>query len=241
MIRVGCCGFPRKQSLCYDALDAVEIQATFYKPPQLSTAERWRAQAPAPFAFTLKAWQLVTHDPSSPSYRRSGVVVEPEAREHYGSFRPTTEVRDAWERTRLVAQALHAEIVVFQCPASFKPSPENIGHLRRFFTEIGRSSMRFAWEPRGEWPPDLVAELCADLNLIHCVDPFRQRPVTAGTAYTRLHGRDGYHYRYADSELEKIAGLASEFGETWVFFNNTAMWDDALRFRAHLDPILLPK
>lgn len=84
MIRVGCCGFPRKQSLCWDALDAVEIQATFYKPPQPSTAQRWRAQAPAGFAFSLKAWQLITHEPSSPSYRRSGIEVRPEARGRYG-------------------------------------------------------------------------------------------------------------------------------------------------------------
>jgi uncharacterized protein YecE (DUF72 family) len=237
MIRVGCCGFPRKQSLCYDALDAVEVQATFYKPPQPSTVQRWRAQAPAGFAFTLKAWQLITHEPSSPSYHRSGVEVRPEARSRYGSFRPTAEVRAAWERTRQVAQALQAGFIVFQCPASFRPSEENIDHLRRFFAEIERPAARLAWEPRGEWPPGQVAELCADLNLIHCVDPFLQPPVTSGAAYFRLHGREGYHYRYTDAELQQLADRASGFAEAWVLFNNTAMWDDALRFRSRVDHI----
>jgi uncharacterized protein YecE (DUF72 family) len=82
-----------------------------------------------------------------------------------------------------------------------------------------------------------VAELCADLNLIHCVDPFLQPPVTSGAAYFRLHGREGYHYRYTDAELQQLADRASGFAEAWVLFNNTAMWDDALRFRSRVDHI----
>jgi uncharacterized protein YecE (DUF72 family) len=48
----------------------VEVQQTFYEPPADTTIRRWRARAPAAFEFTLKAWQLITHEPSSPTFRR---------------------------------------------------------------------------------------------------------------------------------------------------------------------------
>jgi uncharacterized protein YecE (DUF72 family) len=45
----------------------VEVQQTFYDPPQDETLVRRRRQAPPGFEFTLKASQLVTHDASSPA------------------------------------------------------------------------------------------------------------------------------------------------------------------------------
>ncbi|MHC1610664.1 MAG: DUF72 domain-containing protein [Candidatus Methanospirareceae archaeon] len=34
-------------------------------------AERWRLRAPKEFEFTVKAWQLITHEPTSPTYRKA--------------------------------------------------------------------------------------------------------------------------------------------------------------------------
>ena len=36
--------------------EEVEIQKTFYQPPQEKTEEKWRNQAPSDFEFTLRAW-----------------------------------------------------------------------------------------------------------------------------------------------------------------------------------------
>ena len=232
MIRVGCCGFPRRHAFCFEALDVVEVQATFYKPPEPVTLERWRHEAPEAFAFTLKAWQLITHEPSSPTYRRLGVDIPREEYVRYGAFRPTEEVWTAWGQTLQAAQVLRAEFLVFQCPASFAPTPVNVENLRRFFGAVEQPGLRFTWEPRGDWPQDVVAPLCGELNLIHCVDPFAQRPVTAGTAYFRLHGRKGYRYRYTDTDLGQLAELVAQFDEAWVLFNNISMWEDASRFRS---------
>ena len=69
-IKVGCCGFSMAQQDYFQRYHLIEIQQTFYQPPQLRTAEKWRASAPRQFEFTLKAWQLITHEPSSPTYRR---------------------------------------------------------------------------------------------------------------------------------------------------------------------------
>lgn len=231
MIQVGCCGFPKRHADCYTALDVIEVQKTFYRPPQVKTALRWRAEAPPDFTFTMKAWQLITHEPSSPTYRRLGMEIPPEARHRYGSFRATDEVLTAWERTREIAEALRARVVVFQCPARFTPTEEHVTNVRLFFSRIARGSFLTAWEPRGDWPDDLVASLCEELNLIHCVDPFTKGTTTREIAYFRLHGRTGYRYRYTDADLRELYRLCQEFKEVWVLFNNVSMWEDALRFR----------
>ena len=109
----------------------VEVQKTFYKPPKLETAIRWREEAPQEFEFAVKAWQLITHPPGSPTYRKAGIDVANESK--YGYFRPTKEVFDAWERTAEIADALKAEVMVFQCPASFREEKGSIRNMREFF------------------------------------------------------------------------------------------------------------
>jgi len=232
-ILVGCCGFPRARSEYYRTLPLAEVQQTFYRPPELATAQRWRAEAPPDFCFTLKAWQLITHEPSSPTYRKARLNLEGPA-EHYGSFRPTDEVMAAWERIRQIALALQAPIVLFQCPASFTPTDVHIENLRRFFRGITRSGLICAWEPRGPWPVELVGSLCAELDLIHAVDPFVSRPATLGTAYFRLHGITGYRYRFTDDDLRQLLAWCRGYKLVYCLFNNVSMWEDALRLCALL-------
>ncbi len=98
-VRVGCCGFRSSRESYYGLLDSVEVQHTFYQPPQVSTLRRWREEAPAGFEFTLKAWQLVTHESNSPTYRRMKRSLPDELRGQVGSFRMTPPVLDAWRRT----------------------------------------------------------------------------------------------------------------------------------------------
>ena len=53
-VRVGCCGFRSSRESYYGLLDSVEVQHTFYQPPQVATFRRWREEAPADFEFALK-------------------------------------------------------------------------------------------------------------------------------------------------------------------------------------------
>ncbi len=233
-IRVGCCGFRKARATYYAHFDLVEIQQTFYHPPQPSTVQRWRQEAPEGFEFTLKAWQLITHSPSSPTYRRLRLTIPEEATGHYGAFRPTDEVFAAWETTRQQAEALEARIVVFQCPASFTPTPEHQANMRAFFSQIERGDLRFAWEPRGRWSDDQIRTLCQELDLIHCVDPFDRLPVYGDLLYFRLHGRGGYRYTYTDEDLARLNDWCQAAREVYVLFNNVSMWEDALRFRERI-------
>lgn len=185
----------------------------------------------------MKAWQLITHTPSSPTYRRLRSPVSATETDVYGSFRPTEQVALAWERTREIAAVLDAAVIVFQCPRSFVPSRENIRNLDRFFTTIDRGAWLFAWEPRGpDWEPNLIRDICAANRLVHCVDPFESEPAWGTSLYWRLHGRGGYRYRYTDADLadlehrlERYAGLP---GPNYIMFNNISSGADAARFQA---------
>lgn len=210
----------------------VEVQQTFYQPPQLSTLERWRVQAPPEFEFTLKAWQLITHEARSPTYKRLKRELSERERTQCGSFRPTALVNQAWAVTLACARALTARRILFQCPASFTPTAEHIANMRRFFGSVKRDEeLQLLWEPRGDWADDLVRTLCCELDLVHVVDPFAVRTQTPDQCYFRLHGRKGWRYVYEDDELEELLTLLPRGKTSYVLFNNVRMKEDAIRFQ----------
>ena len=227
MHRVGCCGVAMAQRTYYETFSLIEIQKTFYHPPKPETADRWRAEAPGGFEFTVKAWQLLTHEASSPTYRRLRRKLSERETRDVGSFRWNDTTRRAWETTLDVARRLEADKILFQCPASFVPSAENEERLRTFFSEIDREGIICLWEPRGEWTRERIGTHCDELDLVHCVDPFDGLPWTEGLRYFRLHGVGGYHHRYTDAELERLADLAEEGAPVYFLFNNVAMREDA--------------
>ena len=230
-VKIGCCGFPVAKEKYFGNFGVVEIEQTFYQPPRLVTAEKWAEEAPGDFEFALKAWQLITHPPSSPTYRRLKVQVRPAQRTRYGFFRPTDEVFKAWKETDLIASALNAKIIVFQCPASFTPQRIHIENLTEFFRKVERKDYIFVWEPRGGWPEKTVSDLCEQLNLIHCVDPFKEKPRFGKLKYFRLHGIDGYKYKYTDTDLNRLKDFCVGEDRAYAMFNNAAMWEDAERFK----------
>jgi uncharacterized protein YecE (DUF72 family) len=235
-IKVGCCGFVTSQQKYFRLFRLIEIQSTFYQLPELKTAEKWCESSPAGFEFTMKAWQLITHKPSSPTYGRLREKISPQKFERYGCFRPTEEVLEAWQRTALFARTLAATLVLFQCPASFAPTEKNVANMRDFFGQIPREGLQFAWEPRGKWPKELIHRLCEELELIHCVDPFKDKPLFGNFQYFRLHGITGYRYHYTDEDLEQLKKWVAK-RPTYLLFNNNWMKEDALRFTELTSPL----
>jgi len=230
-LKVGCCGFRWSQKKYYSNFSLVEIQHTFYNPPKDETLIRWRNEAPEHFEFTLKAWQRITHLGSSPTYKRLKELPDIELLEQCGNFQPTKVVSDAYKRTLKCAQILNAKLILFQCPAKFTPEDENIENMRTFFLSIKKPrEIRFAWEPRGNWPEALVQELCSELDLIHAIDPFKNFPTTQGTRYYRLHGRGRGNQKFKPSELKELLQAVRRDEETYVLFNNVYMIDDAAAF-----------
>jgi uncharacterized protein YecE (DUF72 family) len=233
-LRIGLCGFSMAFEDYVREFPMVEVQQTFYEPPRDATMRRWRALAPPAFEFTIKAWQLITHDATSPTYRRLRRPLSDEERRDAGSFRMTPLVLDAWARTLDCARLLRASAILLQCPASFRPTDEHIASLRTFIRSVDQvDGVRLLWEPRGDWPADVVADLCRDLGLTHVVDPFVSHTVTPERTYFRLHGITGARHVYTDDELARLATWLPEHGDTpaYVLFNNLPRVGDARRFR----------
>ena len=206
------------------------MQQTFYDPPADGVLRRWRASAPAGFEFTLKAWQLVTHESTSPTYRRLRRPLPPEYRGEVGSFRTTPPVLDAWARTLACARLLGSTAVLLQCPRSFRPTDENVARLRTFADTVERPDGRLLWEPRGDWADALVAELCADLDLVHVVDPMQAETVTPEQTYYRLHGTTGSRHVHTAHELRDVRARIEGRPRPYVLFNNLPRVGDAERF-----------
>ena len=238
-LRVGCCGFRISLRRYAEEFSVVEVQQTFYQPPLLRTLEKWRSAVPVGFEFTLKAWQLITHEASSPTYRRLREELSQQQRREVGAFRLNATVLQAWRRTLTCARTLGCRCVLFQCPSRFGPTRANKANLRDFFREIkpelpfsnGVGLLTCVWEPRGEWQAEEVRELCEELGLVHGVDPFHQSPAAGPFGYFRLHGRTGYRYRYSDQELEQLREMAGKHAPCYVLFNNISMLQDARRLR----------
>lgn len=233
-VRVGLCGWTIAQTSYVRRFPLVEVQHTFYEPPADALLARWRAEVPTRFEFTIKAWQLVTHESGSPTYRRLKRPLPEEHRGHVGAFRTTPPVLRAWERTLECARILGATAVLLQCPKSFRPTTANVERMRAFLSTVERPGARLLWEPRGDWPVSLLTELCRDLKLAHVVDPMQTETVTPEQTYYRLHGTSGMRHVHTDDELRRLRDLVDGRPEPYVLFNNLPRARDAERFLALL-------
>lgn len=234
-IRVGCSGFAGSMKSYPELFDIVEVQHTFYQPPQLKTLERWRADVDRSFEFDIKAWQLITHTSKSPTYRRLTRKLSQDELKQTGSFSNTPIVHEAWKATLECAEKLAARRILFQCPASFRPTEANLDNMRNFFNDIERNEALLFFEPRGAaWTPPLVKQLCAELDIFHAVDPFVSETQTPNETYFRLHGKTGWRYVYSGEDLSELLSKIPTDGTARVFFNNISMRDDALLFISKL-------
>lgn len=231
MVRIGCCGFPLARAKYFKKFDLVEIQQTFHHIPQVKTLARWRQEAPKSFEFALKAWQLITHPPSSPSYEKLKEPLRTSKTKNYGSFQLTSEVLLAWEKTQEAARALNARFIVFESAREFVPEKTNIDNLTKFFGSIERGDYRMVWETHQPWPEDLVISLCRDLDLIYSFDPFTQTPLGGHPRYVKLRGRPGTGGGYPDEDLQELRRRAADLPESYILFSNEDMLTDAERFK----------
>ncbi len=231
MFKVGCCGFPVKRTVYYETFSVVEIQQTFYQLPRPETGRKWREEAPEGFEFTMKAWQLITHEPSSPTYRRLRETVPEKKKKNYGFFKETEEVEEAWQRTAEFARATGTHKIVFQTPASFSPSESAIRNVKKFFERRQSEPFTFIWEPRGEWRETKVKEICAELGVIACLDPFGSSLPKGDLLYSRLHGAKGYRYTYSEGEIRELVEKGRSYRWAYFMFNNVTMYEDARRMK----------
>ncbi len=246
IVKIGCCGFPMSRRKYYEVFNVVEVQQTFYKLPQLETVRKWREEAPSWFEFTLKAWQVLTHSPKSPTWKKAGININSDK---YGLLKPTKENFKALEEFMQIARILESKVIIFQTPPSLGYSESNYKNILEFFKQATSmySEYIFGWEPRGTWSKhlDKVENIVYSTGIIHVVDPFKVKPIintSKRVCYFRLHGigrgEVNYKYKYTIKDFETLFKLLVELSELvdecYVMFNNIYMRDDALDFKDFL-------
>ena len=238
IVRIGCAGLPNSVSRphYFERLDLLEADVTFIEPPRDLALRRWHQDAPPGAAFTMLAWQFITHDPSTPGYERLSQPLAKELELQVGSFRATPAVKDAWQRTLAAAHTLTAEVILFQSPPGFAPSQANQDAMRRFFGEIvgeKPANLTLAWEPRGVWEPGQASKLANELGLVYAVDPLQLEvaPPEGSEAYFRLYGLGLHRNKIGEDSMDLIADMLDLYERAWVVFNNVEKYPDAQRFK----------
>ncbi|MDE2572128.1 MAG: DUF72 domain-containing protein [bacterium] len=203
---------------------AVEIDVTYYRIPPARTFAQMAGRTPAAFRFTVKAPAAATHAPLD----ASGPLAEEVAR-----------LREA------VAPLIEHEklgCLLLQFPTSFQPGAGAQRRLQSLAEAYDGLPLVAEFRHRA-WQTPRTMMLLRELGIGWCnVDEpdFKTlvRPsadLVGAIAYVRLHGRnrrawwrggaaERFNYLYTREELEpwtaRVADLAAEAREVYVFFNN---------------------
>ncbi len=192
--------------------DTVELNSSFYRIPNESYVKRW-AEEGKELLWSVKVYRGITH------VKRFGEGSE-----------------ELWERFYSVFKPLdpYIKFFLFQLPPSF--TPNDFPKLEQFLRKVNlgwRAAVEFRNEAffNEEWVRRLK-ELEATFVSVDS-NKFRFYARSGPYTYLRFHGRGErpYRYDYSDEELREVAEkLVGVGGESFVYFNNDAMYKNALKF-----------
>ncbi|MCW4009640.1 MAG: DUF72 domain-containing protein [Candidatus Bathyarchaeota archaeon] len=192
-------------------LNAIELNARFYRYPSLETVENW-AKKGKDLRWSIKVNRMFTH-----TYKFNDAAV------------------DRWRNFQDLFAALDANIDFFLFQLPPKTTPHSAPQIEEFAKKTGFKE-RFALEVRNRnwfskewigWASHL------GLTLVSADAPDLPREIFSvhNTIYLRMHGRTAwYAYRYSNRELEETAAKIEEANpeRVYVFFNNdSAMLENA--------------
>ncbi len=190
------------------AFDCVELNASFYRIPNVKTVRGWARRTPASFRFCAKMSRLITHrkklvDAAEP-IERFLTVFDPLS-DRLGPFLvqlpPGLRFNPDIARALLQSLALHRNMGEFALEARHDSwfAPESVSLLKHYgiASVISDSGGRFAASEK----------------------------LTTSLVYLRFHGPDGrYQLPYTTGAIEtfarKIIGWLSRGCQVWAFFNN---------------------
>jgi len=207
---------PSKDKLKYYSqhFKTVEINYSFYHLPRPSTYQNWYSQTPDDFLFAVKASRFITH------------------------VKRLKEVKDAWKQFLENALNLKEKLgpILFQFPASFQATKENIDRLDEFLKYIRENSCpnsykfaRYAFEFRHKtWCDPKIYNLFKKYNVAWVIADSPRYPkaevVTTDFAYIRMHGsKIMFASKYTKKEIEDLSKKIKNWlknGDVFCYFNN---------------------
>ena len=190
---------PAREMLSYYSrrLPAVEINNTFYRLPQASMIENWKAQVPEDFRFSIKATQRITH------IKRLNNCAE--------------ETKYLLETAALLEQRLG--VVLFQLPPNAKKDLDRL----KAFLELLPNETRAAFEFRHEsWLDDEIRDVLHAQDCALVVSDTDEQPLTeiistAGWGYLRLR-RTNYEEKDLVDWMKRVK--QEKWSDAFIFFKH---------------------
>jgi uncharacterized protein YecE (DUF72 family) len=191
---------PAKKMFAFYAerFSTVEINYTFYRVPTPKTTEAWRAQAPAPFRYVLKAPKRITHE------------------------RRLVDCADTLAFFCASARGLgeHQGPLLFQLPPNLKC---DLARLEAFLALVP-PEVQTAFEFRHDsWLTEDVWSLLRTKGAALCIADFgdHSTPVVATARHGYLRLRDeGYTPADLDTWADAVQAQAGAWDDVWVFFKH---------------------
>ena len=211
--------------------NTVEINSSFYRPPDPGFVYNWARRVPPGFLFTVKLWQKFTHPGMYKEATGQDAVI---AQSDVDLFKKCLE-------PLVKAGKLGAML------AQFPPSFKNDNHGRQILGAVAKAfgEYKLAVELRHRsWSDaESTADFLRENNMawVQIDEPkfstsvAAEVPVTADMAYFRFHGRNArdwwsgdtetrYRYLYSAEEIDGLAERVKAAGEKarilFAFFNN---------------------
>jgi uncharacterized protein YecE (DUF72 family) len=230
--------YPRKtmtasERLAYycSQLPLAEIATTYRFPPTPDLARQWAARTPNGFVLDVRAWSLLTFNPTLPDslYEDLQDAVRPETRHRrrlYAEHLPDEALEECWTRFAGALRPLYDSgrlgLVLLQYPSWWSPKPETRSaltlardRLRDYRVGVEFRSPRWLGGDECEATLEFLEQ--NDLAFV-CRDGPAEGPravpevvaATTDAAVVRFHGRRlepddswPWPYRYTDAELSE--------------------------------------
>jgi uncharacterized protein YecE (DUF72 family) len=228
----------------------VEVDSTYYTPPNERNSELWVQRTPPHFVFNIKAYSLLTQHPTRPNSLYKDLRPDGATKNVYLKDVDEKTVDAVWQRFLDALAPLHDAgklgAILFQFPQWFPIGKRNKHYLLECKERCG--PMRMCVEFRNKtWLSDdnreetldflrdyAVPYVSVDMPQGHASSVPPVLAATADLAVVRFHGhsdkwtsRDIYErfgYLYSEREIAdwapKLRELADSTGETHVLFNN---------------------
>jgi uncharacterized protein YecE (DUF72 family) len=228
----------------------VEVDATYYTPPNERNSVLWAERTPPGFTFDIKAFSLLTQHPTRPDALYKDLRPDTDKKNVYLHDLPEKTVDQVWERFLSALEPLREAgklgVVLFQFPQWFPIGKRNKHYLLEVKERCGPMTPAIEFRNRTwmsaenrEETLDFLRSYALPYVSVDMPQGYASSipPVTEATAdraVVRFHGHsdkwaskniyDRFGYLYSERELAdwapRIRALAERAGTTHVLLNN---------------------
>ncbi|MDD4984553.1 MAG: DUF72 domain-containing protein [Dehalococcoidales bacterium] len=211
--------------------NTVEINSSFYRPPNPGYVHNWVRRVPRDFIFTVKLWQKFTHPKMFEATTGEEAAI---SQDDVDLFKQSIEP---------MANSGKLGALLAQFPPSFKNDGFGQQILAAVISVFGQYSLAVELRHRS-WSDDPRTEVSLrnhNVSWVQIDEPkfstsvAEELPVTSEMAYFRFHGRNKemwwtgnsetrYKYLYSEDEIselaERVKSASLNTQTTFAFFNN---------------------